>query len=74
MAFSTQNGRCLVAFCGRDFGPTLALSLHLLSHGFIEVCGGRQVFDFNPHNFDTPGIGGGINGLQQPRIDGIALR
>ena len=63
----------LVALGGQDFRPFQALGLHLAVHCFGNICRRAQIGNFYPRDFNAPRICRGIDDVQQPRIDIIAV-
>ncbi len=73
LAFGLQDGGLPMAFGLQDLGALVAFGLHLAGHAVDQVARRRDVLDLDARDLDAPGLGGGVDDLQQARVDLIAV-
>ena len=73
LAFGFEDGALPQAFGLENLRTLFALGLHLAGHAVDQVARRRDVLDLDAGDLDAPRLGGGIDDLQQPRVDLVAV-
>jgi hypothetical protein len=73
LALGLQDGGLTVAFRLQDLRALVAFRLHLARHAVDEIARRGDVLDLDTGDLDAPRLGGGIDHLQQARVDLVAV-